>query len=169
MTKSLVYHSEGEENFGPEIWKQSVSVPRLEVSSWGRIRITPYTTPTRTGKLRLIAPKTTYGFIDEVGNSRRYRYNPGNHTVARLVCEAFNGPPPFPNADCMHDDENPLNNRPENLKWGTRKENLNYPGFIAYCKNRTGENNPLVKGRRKKMELAQKATAGEILGEQIED
>jgi hypothetical protein len=47
----------------------------------------------------------------------------------------------------MHLDENSKNNRPENLAWGTQKENLNAPGFIEYCKGRTGKNNPYIKGK----------------------
>jgi len=31
----------------------------------------------------------------------------------------------------MHDNEDSSDNRPINLKWGTQKANLNYPGFIA--------------------------------------
>lgn len=34
----------------------------------------------------------------------------------------------------MHINEDPLDNRPENLRWGTQKENLNAPGFIEYAK-----------------------------------
>jgi hypothetical protein len=71
------------------------------------------------------------------------------YKVARLVCEAFNGPIPFDRAVCMHLDENARNNVPSNLRWGTQKENLNAPGFIAYCKSRTGENSPWTKGRRR--------------------
>jgi len=70
------------------------------------------------------------------------------YRVARLVCEAFNGPPPEGRNVCMHLDENSRNNRPGNLEWGTQKENLNFPGFIAYCKGRTGLKNPYSKGRR---------------------
>lgn len=66
--------------------------------------------------------------------------------VHRLVCEAFNGPP-GPGQVCMHLDENPFNNLPHNLAWGTQKENLNAPGFIAYCRSRTGDNSPTRKGR----------------------
>ena len=69
--------------------------------------------------------------------------------VARLVCEAFNGPVPFEGAVCMHVDENARNNRPTNLAWGTQKENLNAPGFLEYCRNRTGENSPTYKARAK--------------------
>lgn len=56
------------------------------------------------------------------------------YKVARLVCEAFKGPPPFPRAGTLHLDEDSRNNRPGNLKWGTQRENLNAPGFIEYCR-----------------------------------
>lgn len=72
------------------------------------------------------------------------------YRIARLVGEAFHGPPPFDGAGVMHIDENAANNRPENLKWGTQKENLNAEGFLAYCRGRTGENSPAIKGRRQK-------------------
>jgi len=75
----------------------------------------------------------------------------GNIKVHRLVCEAFHGPPPFDRAVVIHLDENALNNKPENLKWGTQKENLNMPGYIAYCKSRTGENSPGAKGLKKRL------------------
>jgi hypothetical protein len=69
----------------------------------------------------------------------------GSMKVHRLVCEAFHGPPPFEKAVVIHIDENALNNRPENLRWGTQKENMNMPGFVAYCKSRTGDNSPTKK------------------------
>jgi len=71
--------------------------------------------------------------------------------VARLVCEAFNGPP-APGQLALHEDENSRNNSSENLRWGTQKENLNYPKFLDYCRSRTGENNPYIKGKKKQME-----------------
>src|SRR5690349_6456701 len=36
-----------------------------------------------------------------------------------LVCEAFHGPKPFPEAQVRHLDGNPANNNARNLKWGT--------------------------------------------------
>lgn len=71
-----------------------------------------------------------------------------------LVCEAFHGPKPTDKHECLHLDETRTNNVPPNLKWGTRKENLNAPGFIAKCKSRTGENSATFQGRRRK-EMAQ--------------
>jgi len=52
----------------------------------------------------------------------------------------------------IHINENALDNRPENLKWGTQKENLNMPSFIEYCKGRTGEESPRTKGLKKRLE-----------------
>jgi len=48
----------------------------------------------------------------------------------------------------MHLNDDQTDNRPENLKWGTQRENLNTPSFISYCRSRTGGNNPFIKGRR---------------------
>jgi len=75
----------------------------------------------------------------------------GNMKVHRMVCEAFHGAPPFTGAVVIHLDENALNNRPENLKWGTQKENLNMPKIKAYHRSRTGEDNPRVKAATKRM------------------
>jgi len=77
----------------------------------------------------------------------------GNMKIHRIVCEAFHGLAPFDRAVVLHLDENALNNKPENLRWGTQKENLNMPKFIEYCKSRTGENNPRIKGEKQKFKL----------------
>lgn len=42
--------------------------------------------------------------------------------VAHLVCEAWHGPRPQ-GMWCLHRDDDPLNNTPENLYWGTPAEN----------------------------------------------
>jgi len=72
----------------------------------------------------------------------------GNMKVHRLVCEAFHGPAPDASFVVIHLDEDATNNRKDNLKWGTMKENMNMPGYIEYCKSRTGDNSPYRKGRR---------------------
>ena len=42
----------------------------------------------------------------------------------------------------IHLDEDGMNNRPENLRWGTQKENLNMPKIKAYHRSRIGDLNP---------------------------
>lgn len=61
--------------------------------------------------------------------------------VHQLVCEAFHGPKPFPEAVVIHLDENAHNNRPGNLKWGTQKENLNMPKFKAWLRSEARNDN----------------------------
>jgi len=131
-----------------EQWRPSPSLPEYEVSSWGRVRRVPYKAPMPGGGVR------TYGGIPHYGQDANGRmiftFRQKTYKVHRLICEAFNGPPPPGKNVCMHLDEDYRNNRPENLKWGTQKENLNAPKFIEYCKSRTGENSPWTKGMRKK-------------------
>lgn len=43
--------------------------------------------------------------------------------IHRLVLLAFVGPCP-PGMECCHIDGNPINNRLSNLRWGTRRENM---------------------------------------------
>lgn len=48
----------------------------------------------------------------------------GNIRVHQIVCTAFHGPAPAPNMVVDHIDTNRCNNRPENLRWVTRLENV---------------------------------------------
>jgi hypothetical protein len=126
-----------------EEWRIVPSEPCLLASSAGRIMIAPFCA------LRGIRRK--YGGTPTTGqwDGNRYVYSrKGYRTlkVARLVCEAFHGR----GFVCMHLDENSRNNRPENLAWGTQKQNLNAPRFLAYCRNRTGENSPTYKHKVKR-------------------
>lgn len=56
--------------------------------------------------------------------SLRVDGKPKSHRVHRLVAVAFLGQPPEPGMDVRHLDGNELNNRVENLAWGTRSENM---------------------------------------------
>lgn len=100
------------------------------------------------GGVRKYGGHETVGILSE--GRLVYRYRGRNYKIARLVCEAFHGPSTADRPYCLHADENALNNRADNLSWGTQKENLNAPGFKAYCRTRTGANNPYLKGRRAK-------------------
>jgi hypothetical protein len=131
-----------------EEWRPVFSAQGLEASSLGRVRAIPFEGRMPNGAKRIYKGKAWYGCWAE--DAKRYilRHRGKTFKVARLVCEAFYGRAPFPGAVVMHMDENSRNNRADNLCWGTQKENLNAPGFLEYCRGRTGENSPTAKARR---------------------
>jgi hypothetical protein len=123
-----------------EEWRRSISLPEYMVSSWGRVMRIPH------GKY---GGKPWRGCWISKEKRCVFNFRSKKYKVHILVCEAFNGPKPFDGAVVIHLDEQGDNNCSDNLKWGTQKENLNAPGFIAYCKSRTGGDSPVVKGRIK--------------------
>lgn len=132
-----------------ERWRVVPSFPDILASSEGRVMLVPAVAneAARQGRKQ-------YGGVPTFGvwDGKRYVFarRGKNHKVARLVCEAFNGAPPSPDAVCMHLDENSRNNAPANLDWGSQKENLNAPGFIDYCRARSGANSAWAKHRAAK-------------------
>lgn len=124
-----------------EVWKPVPSLDGVMASSEGRIILPPRHAPLPNGGVRLYIPKPTAGVVSRARKGAAHEYlsywtrHYGNIKVHQAVCEAFHGPKPFPSAVVIHLDENALNNRPGNLKWGTQKENLNAPGFIEYLRS----------------------------------
>jgi len=142
------YWSWLQENSLPdEVW---LPAPRLEdfylVSSHGRVYSIPYESPMPRGGTKICG-----GLITNGHGTGKLVFRGKNYKISRMVCEAFNGPAPFEGAIVMHDDENCFNNYFENLVWGTQKQNLNYPGFLEYCRSRTGEDSPTIKHMKKKL------------------
>lgn len=90
----------------------------------------------RNGGVRQYGGHAWVGTWDKSRRRFIFVFRGKTHRVAPLVCEAFHGPSPAGHV-CMHLDENSRNNRPENLAWGTQKQNLNAPGFLAYCRARS--------------------------------
>ena len=126
-------------------WAEVPSYPGILVSSEGEVMVEPHPVALPNGGFRMAGGAVTRGQWD----GKRYVYSRRGYKtmkVHRLVCEAFNGNPQ-PNQVCMHLNEDASDNRPENLAWGTQRENLNAPGFLAYCRSRTGDASPVVKGR----------------------
>lgn len=132
-----------------EQWRPIPSLPGVLASSLGRIMVAPYRAAMGGGR----KGEREYGGTPRFGTWDGARYIWGlrgkTYRVARLVCEAFHGAPPA-GAVCMHLSEDARDNRPENLAWGTQKQNLNFPGFLAYCRTRKGDHNPFLKGRAKR-------------------
>jgi hypothetical protein len=91
-----------------------------EVSDDGLIR--SWVMGTTQGRKRLTNPRMlscrphkTHGYVNAVLLNKTIK-------VHRLVLESFIGPCPA-GMECAHNDGNPGNNRLENLRWATRKEN----------------------------------------------
>lgn len=122
------------------------SLPGVLASSHGRVRALPYPVAMPNGGWRVREVSPTPGCWNGVKFTVLFRRH--TYRVARLICEAFNGPPPFVGAVCMHSDENARNNVPGNLAWGTQRQNLKAPGFIAYCRSRTGDQSTKARAKR---------------------
>lgn len=124
-----------------EVWKPVPSLKGVMASSEGRILLPPRHAPLPHGGFRLYTPKPVRGVVTRATVGARHSYRGvyakffGNIKVHRAVCEAFHGLPPFEGAVVIHLDENAHNNRPENLKWGTQKENLNMPKFKEWLRS----------------------------------
>lgn len=121
-----------------EQWKPVPSLPGVMASDEGRILLPPRHAPMKHGGFRLYTPKPVKGVVTRAKKGASHTYRGvyakffGNIKVHQAVCEAFHGPKPFPEAVVIHLDENAHNNRPENLKWATQKENLNMPKIKAF-------------------------------------
>lgn len=126
-----------------EIWKLVPSAPWFLVSSEGRIMVKPHSVPMPHGGLRQYGGQPHFGVWNKQ-DARFITVHKGKtYKVARLVCEAFHGPAPFEDSVCMYKDENSANNRPDNLEWGTQKENLNAPRFREFSRMKKGEYHPV--------------------------
>ena len=136
----------------PEVWRSIPSLPEYEASSYGRVMRAPYKSQMPNGGERIYSVSPTFGQAHPKNGMRPIIVvNKHTYKVAKLVCETFHGPRPFPKAVVMHDDDDQTNNCQENLIWGTQKQNLNTPKFIAYCKSRIGYKSPASKARRRKI------------------
>ena len=97
-----------------EIWKTCPSLPDYEVSSEGSAR----RIGGRPRKIKIC--KRGYRWLS-VANGRG---SSKNVSMARLICEAFNGPPPCNGMDCDHINRDRADDRPSNLRWLSHSENL---------------------------------------------
>ena len=137
-----------------EEWRVIPSVPGLLASSHGRIWCEPVIVQMPRGgeatKHFKPWPGAWQRGTGQQGGRFSIFFRGKTYKVARLICEAFHGGPPNKRSVCMHLNEDTRDNRASNLAWGTQKENLNAPGFIAYCRKRVGDENPYVKGRKRR-------------------
>ncbi len=100
-----------------EEWRDIPDFPRYQASSLGQIK-------SFCGiQSRILSPN-----IGSRGYCKvRITHKSGrivSQNVNILVLAAFHGPKPFLKAVCRHKDGNKLNNREDNLLWGTYQDNL---------------------------------------------
>lgn len=138
-----------------EYWMPVPSIDGMYASSLGRIKLPERVVAMPRGGVCIRRTSPTYGSKTRSTATARHVYMGvysrvhGNLKVHRVVCEAFHGKMPDERSVVIHIDEDATNNRPENLRWGTQRENLSSPKFIEYCKSRTGDASPVVKHRNK--------------------
>ncbi|MBG7616492.1 HNH endonuclease [Brevundimonas sp. BAL450] len=119
-----------------ETWRPIPSLPEYLASSHGRLMRIPWHGAMPKGGVKTYGGQPTLGAWSEQDCRYVLQFRGQTYKVARLVCEAFHGPQPDDKPVCMHLDENSRNNRPENLAWGTQKENLNAPGYLEQLRTR---------------------------------
>jgi hypothetical protein len=136
------------------IWKPVPSCPGTLASSEGMVLFPPKSAPLHHGGYRHYITKPTKGAIRRAKKAAAHVYygayhkDYGNVKIHQMICEAFHGPKPFPEAVVIHKDENGLNNKPGNLKWGTQKENLNMPKFKEWLRS-PERNQRIMAGKRR--------------------
>ena len=140
-----------------EEWKDVPSQPEIMASSLGRVWVKDCFRPMPGGGVRKYSSVPTYG-CDDTSATRRsdspmrkiVRIDRLKRTfkVHQLICEAFHGPKPTPEHIVLHLDEDPSNNVPGNLRWGTRKENQRFPKVQKAFRNRRAEKSSWAIHRR---------------------
>ena len=128
-----------------EVWRAVPSEPQFVVSSEGRFMVRPYWADMPNGGKRSYGGEPRFGVWSKIDGRFITVWKGKSFKIHQLVCEAFNGSPPFEKAVVMHLDENAANNRADNLAWGTQRENLNADGFKDYLTDRNLERSLMVR------------------------
>ena len=108
-----------------EVWKEIPSLPGYEASSDGRIKRLSCIITCKDGQRhpydeRILAPKYDKDGYYIVMVSKKL----GHKRLHRLICEAFHGLPPKGKNEVRHLNGVKTDNRPGNIIWGSRAENI---------------------------------------------
>jgi hypothetical protein len=122
------------------VWRMLREFPDYEISNDGRLRRLTAGSNTKVGAHIRVGMSSRgypkYGLTMRDGR-RVYR------NAHRLVAAEFLEPEPFPGAKVLHDDDDRLNCRDTNLKWGTAKDNT--ADAIRNNRLALGENHPCTR------------------------
>ena len=128
-----------------ETWKSVVGFRGLyEVSNTGEVRSINRSVHVTGGGYRRVKGRTLSPGMMPFGHLCVSLWNKKQKMklVHHIVLEAFVGPRPI-GAECRHLNGDPADNRLENLKWGTSKENSS--DRLRHGTSNRGERNPMRK------------------------
>lgn len=104
----------------PEEWRVIPAYPDYEASSLGRVRRRTPHRATKIGYVLTPCP-TRDGYLNiRMTIKGKQKCVPAH----RLVCLAFHGDPPTPKHLVAHNDGIRANNREDNVRWATHRENF---------------------------------------------
>lgn len=101
-----------------ETWKAIDGFPHYEVSDLGRVRRSAPGINTYVGKILTFGTSRGYKHVGMMRNGKVR-----TKSVHTLVCSAFHGMKPSSSYQVAHHDGDRSNNRADNLRWATCKEN----------------------------------------------
>lgn len=143
-----------------EVWKQIRGHDQYEVSNFGRVR------SCASGKLRLLSPDCSGGYR-RVTISYSGKKSGKRASVHTLVLEAFCGPRPSSEHEGAHNNGIKHDNRIDNLRWATPKENC--ADRVIHGTLRCGERHGRSKlSNKQTMEIYSLRNSG-LLQQQIAD
>lgn len=128
-----------------EEWLAVVGYEGLyEVSSHGNVRSLDRTlTAPRGGEYVLVGRTLQPDYRNNKGHGRVTLYSAGSGTrlwIHRIVARSFLGEPPIEKPFVLHWDDNPKNNRVDNLRYGNTQDNTDdairngtHPGSVTHC------------------------------------
>lgn len=145
--KNVPFDAEWLSNFKDE-WFEVIGEPGWEMNHDGELRSWRRggrnVNPIRDVPIDIKGTKNALGYI-RLPIKENSNGNRGSQSYARLVASHL--VPPYSGEVIRHMDDNPLNNHPSNLRWGTQKDNIrDCISHGHYHNNMTKELNEL--GRR---------------------
>ena len=139
-----------------EIWKDIAGYEGLyQVSNFGNVRSLKYR---RSNEIRQLTPKCNNSgrlWVELADNGKRKPM-----LIHRLVAMAFI-PNPNDYPQINHKDENPKNNRVDNLEWCTAEYNLDY--YWDRRRGKDGVAHPRKLGKLMKMPIIQETLNGDFV------
>ena len=128
-----------------EVWRSVVGCPNYEVSNCGRVRAVARWRICSNGARKFYKAVILKPWLAGPRGNRYFYVDIDQHhkRVNVLVLQAFGGQRPREDTQCRHLDGDRLNNRANNLCWGTRKENM--ADAIKHGRTTAGIKHPMVK------------------------